>query len=169
MSETQGKPVAGLEARIRRLEDKLDIYELIAGYGPAVDTRSANATAAIWAQSGRYDFGGEPLEGAEAVGGLVDLDEHVDLVERGCAHVMAMPMVFVDGDRAVATGYSRVYLHEGDGWKVKRTSANRWELVRTEQGWKVENRINRLMDGSPDGLALLGRGIADNAKRKVRT
>lgn len=152
--------LARLEARLQRLEDHVAICQVLAGYGPAADSRSGAAVASLWAEDGRYDFGGEPLVDAAAVGGLVDLDTHVGYVERGCAHVIGMPLVEVDDDRAVATGYSRVYVHDGDHWTVERASANRWELVRTEQGWRVANRINRLLDGSPPGRELLARGAA---------
>jgi hypothetical protein len=78
-------------------------------------------------------------------------------------------MITVDGDRAVATGYSQVYLHNGDSWKVERTSANRWELVRTDAGWKVENRINRLLDGSPQGRDLLRHGITERKQERQKS
>lgn len=166
MDEQDERRIAGLEARLRQLEDNLAICQLLAGYGPAVDSLSADATAEIWTETGRYDYGGEPLEGAANIGRLVDLDTHLGYVERGCAHVIAMPMVTVDGDRAVATGYSRIYLRDGNSWKIERTSANRWELVRTGAGWKVENRINRLMDGSPQGRELLRRGISEHKRQE---
>jgi hypothetical protein len=151
-----------LEAHVRRLEDQVAIYQLLASYGPAVDSRSGDAAADLWAPDGRYDFGGPPLEGRERIGGLVDLDTHAAYVAAGCAHVISMPVVRVEGDSAVATGYSRVYLRQGDGWKVERASANRWELARTAAGWKVTNRINRLLDGAPEPRSLLAQGLAAN-------
>lgn len=157
-SETR---LAALEKRLDHLEDRLAILDLIASYGPAVDSRSGGAVAALWAGDGVYDFGGAPLEGAAAVGRLVDLDTHKGYVERGCAHVLGLPMVTISGDTAVATGYSRVYLHDGSGWKVERTSANRWELIRTPAGWKVQNRVNRLLDGAAEARALLHAGLVD--------
>jgi hypothetical protein len=153
--------IAALEGRLRLLEDRLEILQLIASYGPAVDSRSARATAALWADDGSYDFGGPPLVGAEAVGDLVNLGTHTAYVARGCAHVLGMPMVTITGDSAIATGYSRVYLREGDGWKVERTSANRWNLVRTVAGWKVQSRVNRLLDGRAEARALLRAGLVD--------
>lgn len=153
--------LGALDRRLRLAEDQLAILQLLAGYGPAVDSRSAEATAALWTRDGGYDFGAPPLRGAEAVGALVDLDTHRAWVEAGCAHVMGLPMVAISGDRATATGYSRVYLHDGDGWRVARTSANRWELQRTDRGWRVANRINRPMDGSAAGRELLERGLAE--------
>lgn len=151
-----------LEAHVRRLEDQVAIYQLLASYGPAVDSRSGEALSNLWAEGGRYDFGGPPLEGRDRVAGLVDLDTHAGYVAAGCAHVVSMPLVSVDGDDAVATGYSRVYLRSGDGWKVERASANRWELVRTPAGWKVVNRIARLLDGTAEPCGLLARGFLDS-------
>jgi ketosteroid isomerase-like protein len=165
-SDSLAKRLERLEAHVRRLEDQVAIYQLLASYGPAVDSRSGEAAADLWAQDGRYDFGGPPLEGREHIGSLVDLDTHVGYVAAGCAHVISMPVVSVDGDCAVATGYSRVYLRSGDGWKVERASANRWELARTAAGWKVTNRINRPLDGAPDARGLLARGIAGNTPRE---
>lgn len=158
-TEQAGARLAALEARMRRLEDEVAIYRLLASYSPAVDSRDEDATAGLWVADGSYDFGGVPLEGARTVGSLVHLESHQRYVRSGCAHVMSLPLVDVEEDRAVATGYSRLYLHTGDGWKVERVSANRWELARTADGWKVTTRTNRLMDGSPQGRALLARGL----------
>jgi uncharacterized protein (TIGR02246 family) len=151
--------LANLEREVQRLRDERDIMQLIAAYGPAVDTLSADETAALWTDDGVYDFGGEPLAGADAIGRLVDLPGHRDYVARGCAHVMALPVLDVDGDSATATGYSRVYVATGEGWKVERASANHWQLVRTAQGWRVRHRVNRLLDGSGGARGVLGRAF----------
>lgn len=160
--DAQDRRIALLEERLLAVEDRLAILQLIATYGPAVDSRSAEETAALWAPDGFYDFGGTNVIGAEAVGRIVDLDTHVGYVEKGCTHVMALPMITIDGDRATATGYSRVYLHDGNGWKVERASANHWDLVRTPAGWKVQGRTNRLMDGSAAGREILAEGLKAN-------
>ncbi|MEO5323572.1 nuclear transport factor 2 family protein [Mesorhizobium sp. CC13] len=151
--------LAALEARIKGLEDQLAIYQLFATYGPSVDSRTGSVTASLWAEDGAYDFGGDPLVGAERVGSLVDIEPHVHYVADGCAHVLSMPHVTVDGDKAVATGYSRVYLIHGDHWRVERASANRWELVRTADGWRVQNRVNRLLNGQAEARDLLSSGV----------
>lgn len=153
--------LAALEGRLRQAEDRLAILQLLASYGPAVDSCSAAATAALWAEDGSYDFGGPPLHGAAAVGALVDLDTHRAYAGRGCAHVMGLPMIHLDGDRASATSYSRVYLHDGEGWQVARTSANRWMLRREAGGWRVTDRVNRLMDGSPEGPRILRQALSE--------
>lgn len=152
--------LALLEKRIGALEDQLAIYQVLAAYGPSVDSRNEAATASLWTKDGHYDFGEPPLKGADNIGALVDREPHVSYVADGCAHVISMPHVSVDGDQAVATGYSRVYLHQGDHWRVERASANRWDMVRTENGWRVSGRKNRLLDGTGEARALLSSGIA---------
>lgn len=77
-------------------------------------------------------------------------------LERGCAHVLTTPHVHVDGDRAVATCYSLThhYVPETGNFQVSRVSSNRWGLVRTESGWRVASRTNRLLNGDPAARAL---------------
>lgn len=147
--------LAELRRRLGSVEDVLAIQRLIAGYGPAVDTRSAELVAAMWAEHGEYDFGAGALVGAEEVGALVDLDQHAAWVERGCAHVLSQPIVQVDGDHATAVGYSRVYVRDGEHWSVVRVSANRWQLERIDGSWRVASRVNRLLDGSAQARRLL--------------
>lgn len=165
MSQIEDR-VSALELRIRVLEDQLAINKLLATYGPAVDSRSAGVTASLFAEDGSFDFGTAPMVGARKVGALVDTEPHISYVAAGCAHVISMPHVSIEGDQAIATGYSCVYIHEGDRWRVERAGANRWELVRTEAGWRVKNRTNRLLNGQPHARALLSSGIIATADDK---
>lgn len=158
MSQIEDR-ISALEAHIQALEDQLAINKLLATYGPAVDSRTGGVTASLWSDEGRFDFGADPVVGAQRVGSLVDTEPHVSYVAAGCAHVISMPHVTINGDSAIATGYSCVYIHEGDRWRVERAGANRWELIRTAAGWRIKSRTNRLLDGQPEARALLSNGI----------
>jgi ketosteroid isomerase-like protein len=150
--------VQALAERVRVLEDQLAIYRLVASYGPAVDSGNADAVGRMWTEDGVYDVDTPgPLEGRASVSAMVAGKGHQSLIHGGAGHVMAMPVVTLDGDRAVATGYSRLYLRDGDGFRVWRVAANRWELQRTADGWQVTNRVNRVLDGRADARELLGR------------
>jgi hypothetical protein len=46
------------------------------------------------------------------------------------------------------------------GFRIHRVGANRWELRRGEDGWKVTRRTLRPLDGSDDARALLREAIA---------
>ncbi len=154
MSETDDR-IAVLERRIGELEDRMAIFDLIASYGPAVDSMDRLTVARLWDENGSYDFGGEPLVGRDDVAALVDLDTHKAYVAAGSAHVLSSPRITLQGDRAVAVNYSQVFVKDDDGWRADRTCANRWELRRTGDAWRVESRTNRLLDGSPPARALL--------------
>jgi hypothetical protein len=156
--------VRALAERVQILEDRLAIYQLIATYGPAVDSCSGPETAAIWTEDGVYDTDGNIYRGSAGLQSIVTHDTHLGYVKAGSAHVMSLPHVVVEGDRAVATGYSRVYLHDKDGFRIARTSANRWELERTPQGWRCRHRTNRLITGGEEPRALLAQGVRKPAK-----
>jgi hypothetical protein len=145
-----------LERRLTAVEDELAVLRLVASYGPAVDTGSATRTAALWAEDGTYEVAGmRAFEGSETVGALVEIDEHQGYLRRGCAHVLSLPLVRLDGDRATAVNYSRLYLHEDDHWVVARVSANHWDLVKEPGGWRVLSRRNQVLDGAAEARALL--------------
>ena len=50
--------IAALERRVQALDDQLAICQLIATYGPAVDSESAEAVGELWSADGVYDPGG---------------------------------------------------------------------------------------------------------------
>jgi hypothetical protein len=151
------------EIRAQRAQDQLDIYQLVATYGPSVDSLNEESVRNLWTEDGVYDPGGNAYVGNDAVGKLIYGDIHQGFVNKGCAHVMSMPHIVVDGDTAVATGYSNVFLRDGDHWRVERASANRWELVRTAAGWKVKYRLNRQLLGNDKSRQVLGSGLPPSA------
>ena len=152
-----------LEARVRELEDRAQIFQLMAAYGPAVDSRDGATLADLWTEDASYDTDGYIFDGRKQITELVDLPTHQDYVAAGSAHVISMPHLTIHGDSAVATGYSRVYLGDGNAHKVARTSANRWVFERTADGWKVKYRVNRRLTGKAEARALLNtRAAAEN-------
>jgi ketosteroid isomerase-like protein len=152
--------LAALEQRVRLLEDQLAIHRLIHTWGPAVDSGHSSAAAGIWTEDGILQSDLSFLGGRSAVAAMVESDGQQELIRQGCAHVQSFPLVTVDGDRATATGYSRVYRHNGGGgYEVWRVSANRWELRRTPNGWRVTRRVNQVIDGGPRARELLKQAL----------
>jgi len=160
MSQLEAR-VQALERRLQHAEDRLAIYQLVATYGPSVDSLSREVVQSLWLEDGVYDHtaGVAPYQGNESVGRLVEGEQHRGYVAKGCAHITSLPHITIDGDKAVATGHSRVYLRDGDFWRLERVSANRWELERTILGWKVRRRTNRLLNGDEAPSQLLARGV----------
>jgi hypothetical protein len=160
---TLARRLAALESRLRVVEDELEILRLLTGYGPLVDSRSAAAAAEMWVAGGGYDFGGAPHgRRVEAPDGLIDLyesDLHSRLVDAGCCHLTATPRITVSGDAAEAVGYSFVIVREGERWQVQRAAINHWTLVRASAGWRVQERFNRVLDGSPESHEVMRRAL----------
>ncbi|MDL9979348.1 nuclear transport factor 2 family protein [Microbacterium candidum] len=143
-----------LEERIAAIEDRLAIADLIARYGPAADSGSGEALAALWSDDGEYGFDDTVLRRDE-LPALVDIEEHRRLMAAGCAHVLSPPRIEIDGDVATAVNHSIVLEYDGTGWMPVRVGANRWELVRAVGGWRIRRRRNRLLTGEEAARALL--------------
>jgi hypothetical protein len=155
--------IAALEDRVRALEDQLTLCRLVSTWGPAADTGNGQAASAIWTDDAVLETETGRLEGAAAIGAMIDGDGQGQLVTRGCAHVHSFPLVRIDGDRASGLNYGRVYLHAEQGYELWRVSVNRWEFRRTEDGWRVARRQVHIIDGGPEAQELLAQGV--NAER----
>lgn len=153
--------LAALEAGLQIERDHREIRQIIAAYGPMVDTADrierARLLAMLWTEDGVYDIGGvRACHGREEIA-RVFAEQHFTQVAEGVCHVMGLPVVTLAGDSATALNYSCVFRHDRSGafypWRV---SANRWDFVRQKGAWLIRKRTNRLMTGDPQALALLG-------------
>jgi hypothetical protein len=164
---------ASLETRLAALErdvalqrDHIAVRQVIASYGPKVDTSDrierARLLAELWTEDGVYDIGGVArFEGRTAIAQAFE-SQHFGQVPEGVCHVFGLPYVKVDGDQATALNYSVVMRpddtrgDEGQRFFPWRVSMNRWQLVRCGDGrWRVRHRLNRLMQGHAETLAAL--------------
>lgn len=66
--------------------------------------------------------------------------------------------VTVDGDTAIAVCHSLMIVQLDGRFVIRRATANHWSLVRTDSGWKVARRTNRVLDGRAEAPALLEAG-----------
>lgn len=138
-----------LADRIRVLEDREAIRELICRYGPLADSGDAQAVAALFAEDGVYAVGGMgEARGRAAIAALIAGPVHQSLMADGCAHILTSPQIELAGDRALALCHSVVLRHQDGIWHAVRVAANRWDLARTASGWLVTRRDNALLDGS---------------------
>lgn len=153
------RTVAALAARVQRLEDELAIHRVIVRYGFAADLGDGEAAALTFTPDGVYDVDIGLLEGRTAIAGMLGGNRHQEMVGH-CAHQIGPAVVQqIEGDRAVANGYSRVYLSTRAGTYVYRISFNRWELARTEGEWRIARRTTRML-GLPEALEVLRSAFA---------
>src|SRR5260370_18670754 len=93
-----------LDERIRLIEDRLDIYNLVASHPPSADTGAGEYTASVWTEDGVFDRGAEfprPTGRAAIAGGSSNPEPH-RAIEQGIAHFSRLPYVRVTGDTAGA-------------------------------------------------------------------
>jgi len=75
----------------------------------------------------------------------------------------------ITGDTAFAISYLQILVPDrvgplfdvpnhgsSRGFHVHRVSANRWEFVRTDEGWKIKRRTLRPLDGTEPAREILG-------------
>ena len=155
------RAISDLQARVAELEDRVAIGQLMALYGPAVDSGSAAVTAGLWIESGSYDAGIVSFEDAAAIGRMVETDPHQQFLRNGAAHIVSTPVIEISGDTAAATSYQLVIFRDeaADGYRIWRTSANRWEFERTALGWRVARRVNRPLDGTATARDILSQAF----------
>ena len=153
--------VAALEERVQLLEDKLAIQQLITAWGPAVDTGNSEAAASLFTEDCVLESDLSYLVSPAAISAMVLGEGHQALIRDGSAHIPATAMINVEGDRATAVGYTRVYRHTPDGYEVWRVSANNWEFRRTPDGWKVVRRSAQVIDATGKANELLTRAFGD--------
>ncbi len=147
-----------VEDRLRALEDRQAIYQVVCGYGYAVDGLNAAAVGSCYVDDGVYAVGDiGAFQGREAIEAITRDPGHLGLVAAGCAHMSTLPYVVIDGDRAVATCHTMVNMHGDNGFFIGRLSASRIELARQDDGeWKIVHRQNYMLNGDPSGSNLLG-------------
>ena len=139
-----------LEARVRELEDRDALSQLVASYGPAVDSGEADAAAALWSDDGVFDV--VPyfeLLGHDGIAGMVNDEGHQSLIHNGCGHVLTAPKLSVDGDDARGWNYAFNirWDAEADRFWIARLSANEWRFHRDGDRWRVVRRTNINLDG----------------------
>lgn len=147
--------VAALAKRVEALEDELAIHRLIVRYGFAVDVGDADGAAAVFTEDGVYDVDVGRMAGRDAVRAMVRGERHQAMVGH-CAHQIGPAVVTLDGDRATATGYSRVYLQTAAGTHVYRVSLNEWALVKRDGAWLIAHRTTRML-GHADALSVFAK------------
>ncbi|MCD0502113.1 nuclear transport factor 2 family protein [Bordetella petrii] len=161
---------AALERRIAIVEDKLAIYNLIASHPLSADTGYGPFFPEVYTEDAVFDRGASApgAVGRDKFVDLVESEAHQQALDGGLAHFGNLPYVELDGDTAVVTSYLMLVRFDRDapeselpnhglsrGHKIFRVIANRWIVVRTDDGWRIKERKLFPMDGSGPARELL--------------
>jgi len=150
-----------LEQRVAEIEDRLAIYQVIAAYGPAVDSLNLEANDALWTDDCEYELDSGTRVGHAGLRDLLQTPFHQGVVTQGCAHVSSLPYVHLDGEDAYATNYHQLITHTDGQFKILRLTACRWHLQRIGGAWKIRKRTNMLLDGTESARRILRRAGTD--------
>jgi hypothetical protein len=162
-----------IEDRLRAIEDRLEIYNLIASHPPTADTGAGSHARTMYAEDAVVDLGGAKIAtGSDAIAAMVQAPGHQAAIAGGLAHFAGLPHIELNGDAAVVTSYLQILTPHptaepvelsnhgvSAGFRIHRVAANRWELLRTAAGWKVKRRTLRPLDGSEPARQLLRRAL----------
>jgi len=171
---TEASKNRSIEERLQAIEDRLDILNLVAAHPPGADSASHDFAESFWLADGTVDMAGQAKD-YESMIGVLNTPGFAEAQRQGICHFAGLPHIVVDGDRAIATSYLQILAADPEGkpfelsahgtskgFRVLRLSANRWELQRTSEGWRIKNRTMRSMD-NPASRELLKKTTASVA------
>ncbi|CAM4357942.1 SnoaL-like domain-containing protein [Pedobacter westerhofensis] len=170
-----------LEDRLRDIEDRLEIYSLIAGHPLSADTGAGYYTRQVYVEDSVFDRGPLPgAQGREVIAGFIQKPEHHQAIAGGLAHFTGLPYVEIRGEEAFVTSYLQILTPDitgeerelpnhgfSKGYRIHRVLANRWTLLRTEDGWKIKIRKLIPIEGSTDATDLIKQGLEAFAEKAV--
>ncbi|MGH6860274.1 MAG: nuclear transport factor 2 family protein [Phyllobacterium sp.] len=163
-----------IETRLRHIEDKLAIYELIASHPPSADTGHSEYTSSVYLDDGVFERGPslDGARGAEAIAAFIRRPQHDEAIRGGLAHCAGLPLIDLRGDQAVVTSYLMIiHLDQAGrprdlpnhgvstGYRIHRVVVNRWELERRDGHWMIARRTLLPVDGSDIHQELLRKGL----------
>lgn len=155
--------LTALETEVRQMADERAVTRLVLSYGPLVDSGNAEDVADLWETDGVYDVDELLMSSRDEVAAMVRSSGHQGWIQGGCAHFAGPPHVTVDGDDAVAVGYTMMVVRDEGRFVLRRATANFWQLRRHADSWHVVRRTNRVLDGRAEARALFSDALGSGS------
>lgn len=158
--------IAGLEARLRLVEDKEKIREVLARYGYNADLGRSEEYVDVWTDDGLYDLGAVKYAGKDQIREMISSPTgvHKTQIENRSLHTVCNLHIGVEGETAWAEGYSIVFVKGGDGAvKVLTAGYNHWDFVRAGDSWLMTRRLRRDVGGDEWGGETINRYLEPSA------
>jgi SnoaL-like protein len=143
------------------IEQRLRIADVLYRYATALDARDWGLLTEVFAEGATYSIGAYGVvRGVDAI--AAKIAELIGGYE-STQHLVANPVIEVDGSHARSTSYVRAYHHwTGDDHsrnKMEIGGVYRDELVSTPHGWRITHRV--LEVNWRDGAAIVPSGPSD--------
>ena len=146
-----------LLARIIATEDRLEILNLLAGSAISSDVASEAYWTKMFTEDAIFDRGqGQQDKGLSEILKIIKDPNQKEAIKAGMTHLPMLPHITLNGDSAIATGYLLIVMPDtaashvklpgkgvSPGFSIYQVTINRWQLVRTTEGWKVSKRTVR--------------------------
>lgn len=158
--------LAALETKLALLEDEKAIRELLSRYGYYADACLDEEYFDLFTEDCVMDVSSGGSEDPYALvrwEGLAAMKEFMSVRTAGhgdgfygrSLHVQGNNLTIrIDGDRAVASGYSFILQQKDTGIALISASVNEWDLRRRSGGWLIHMRKRRMV-GAPDTAEVL--------------
>ncbi|MET0291798.1 MAG: nuclear transport factor 2 family protein [Steroidobacteraceae bacterium] len=142
----EARTPAGLEQRLQRVEDELEIRRILVDYSATQDARDYAGYAALFARHGEWVNGKQVHKGRVAIQKmLVDLygPPPPGYVNNESYHISSNAQIDVKGDRATARS-RHLLLMRGPKGEPTPVLAGRYEdeLIREDGRWKILRRVD---------------------------
>ena len=131
---------AGLDARLRALEDKEQIAQVLIDYGRHLDSRNLAAYASLFAEDGEWVGGFGTVKGRANIQAFMEKNMGTGPNKAGNYHIMSNFAITVAGD--TATAWSRwAFVVPGErGATISQAGRYDDTLVREKGVWKFKRR-----------------------------
>lgn len=129
------------ETRLRALEDKEQIAQLLIDYGRHLDSRDLAAYAALFATDGEWVGGFGTVKGRANIQAFMEKSLGTGPNRGGSYHIMSNVVITVKGDSA--TAWSRwTFVTPGErGATIAQAGRYDDTLVRENGAWKFKRRV----------------------------
>ena len=149
--ERRTASATNLEARLKAVEDRLEIQALAARFSDAVNERDVTAFAQLWASSRPVWEIGPPLPArAEGKDAIIAMLQGLFKIELYFMQMTHSGVITIDGDGATARFVERER-GKGDGTYYDNLAVYDDVLVREPGGWRYQERHYRyrFLDQTP--------------------
>ena len=130
------------EARLKELEDRQAIHELLMNYGRTIDTRDFEAFANLFTADAEYGGGKLQFKGPAAIRERLETSLKARPMPGRDWHFLMNETVTLNGDEATAVSLGAFFVR-GEGNKLESNSIAIYtdHLVRQDGAWKFKRRV----------------------------
>ena len=125
-------------------EDRLDLIDLVARYAECVDSGDAQSYAALFTADGVVEHSAGSVHGREEIQAWVAVLASEDRVGKNSRlkHIMGLPVIRGDGDRATARTYVTIPRHMDSGEIVIHLAGTYFDdCVKQDGQWLFAKRV----------------------------